>query len=500
MTDQLESNTVVDDLLKRVAESPSNVAAWQKIGLLLLKQKKPQRAIELLDQACSKNPQSVETATTLAMAYVHAGDSKAAIEWYRKALEPDPTNVDTLRQLAVLSEKRHDLEQARSYSDAILAVKPRDALAVVIKGRVIRRSSQAETALEFLEAAEPVEGEQRDIAAYWVERGRCLDTLGRFDDAFSCFSKGQTIDADKRPDVVDHITNTTKLLLREWNALTALKNRPSTYAPAPHFGTSPVFLVGFPRSGTTLLDSILDSHPSLSVLSEQSQIESIHRFLLKNDKDNDVNGPDGFELVESLRADYWSHVEQHTGTRPKNILIDKLPLNLLFIRTIHFLFPSAKIVMAVRHPCDACLSNFFQPFLLNLFMANFLTLEDAAKFYDSCMSHWQLAQQVLPLKVHTVRYEDVLEDFNATIGGLLEFLDVPWDDSVVTYHQHAAQRIIFTPSYEQVIKPIYQESRYRWHNYKHHMQSVLPTLHRHIAAFGYPDPYTDGQTLSESAR
>ena len=96
------------------------------------------------------------------------------------------------------------------------------------------------------------------------------------------------------------------------------------------------------------------------------------------------------------------------------------------MRTIHCLFPSANIVMVLRHPFDVCLSNFTQPFSLNLFMVNFLTLEDTASFYKSCMEIWQLSQSVLPLTVHTLRYEDVVESFEDRVNELLSFLNLSW--------------------------------------------------------------------------
>ena len=121
-------------------------------------------------------------------------------------------------------------------------------------------------------------------------------------------------------------------------------------------------------------------------------------------------------------------------------------------------------------------------------MANFLTLDDTARFYAACMTLWLLARDTLPLNVHTVRYEDVVENFAPTVQSLLAFLGQPWDDAVSAYHQHAAERTIITPSYEQVVQPLYQSSRNRWHSYRPQMEPVLPTLTPLITALGYPDP------------
>jgi hypothetical protein len=248
-----------------------------------------------------------------------------------------------------------------------------------------------------------------------------------------------------------------------------------------------VFLVGFPRSGTTLLDQILDGHPRLQVMEEKPALFDIRSTIdtmpggypsaLASLKETDI---------QNLRDRYLRNVERHIDRRPGTILVDKLPLNICSIPLIVRLFPNSRIILALRHPCDVVLSNFMQDYKLNDAMANFLTIDSAARFYKRVMGFWLQCVELFPLSVHTIKYEDLVHDFEGEIRNLLRFLDVDWNDAMLDYRRHAQhRRKIVTPSYAQVTEPIYERAKFRWMHYEDYLKPVLKDLQPFIKAFRY---------------
>jgi hypothetical protein len=187
-----------------------------------------------------------------------------------------------------------------------------------------------------------------------------------------------------------------------------------------------------------------------------------------------------------LRERYFEAVDGYFSRDPGMLLVDKFPLNIRHIPLIVRLFPSARIILAMRHPCDVVLSNFMQNYRINNAMANFFTIEDSALAYQQVMALWQKSISLLPVHYHTVKYESLVTDFNHEVGQLLEFLEVDWDDAVLAYDSHARKRgTIRTPSYQSVTEPIYQRAKYRWKRYQDQLQPVMKDLAPFIEAFGY---------------
>ena len=202
--------------------------------------------------------------------------------------------------------------------------------------------------------------------------------------------------------------------------------------------------------------------------------------------------PDGLAEIKpnhlaELRQIYFEELDKHLAPEDRSsIVIDKLPLNICLAGLIHRIFPQARFVFSLRHPCDCVLSCFMQEFRINEGMANFLDLEDAARLYDKIMDLWEQYKTVLPLDVHTVKYESLIEAFEETLTPLLDFLGVGWDDGVRDYTKTAIERgKIFTPSYNQVTQPLYTRARGRWERYREQMQPVLPPLLPWVGHFGY---------------
>ena len=237
---------------------------------------------------------------------------------------------------------------------------------------------------------------------------------------------------------------------------------------------SPVFMIGFPRSGTTLLDSILRSHTDIEVVEEKPMIEilisNIKNFTNGNLKRlNELND----DNLKELRNVYFEkrkiYLENNSNSK---IIIDKLPLNIIYVPEILRVFPNARFIFSLRHPYDSVLSCYFQNFKLNSSMSNFLKLEDSANFYDTVMQLWTTYKKIFNPKVYELKYEDLIFSFENSVKKVLNFLEIEWKDDLYNFNEIAKKRRITTPSYYQVTQPINNKAIGRWKNYNNQLNET----------------------------
>ena len=247
-------------------------------------------------------------------------------------------------------------------------------------------------------------------------------------------------------------------------------------------------MIGFPRSGTTLLDTILRSHPMIEVIEEKSSVKKIVNSLNKLTNNifegfNNIKDVNIKEIRKNYFEDLLSYIDHHDKDF---IYIDKLPLNIVYIAEILKIFPHAKFIISLRHPCDCILSCYMQNFKLNDSMSNFLNLKDTAATYDLIMNLLKIYKSKFNFNFYEIKYENLISKFDNEIKNLLGFLELPWNDSVLEYQKTASERErIFTPSYDQVIKPLYLKSAGRWKKYENKLSNVYPILEPWIKEFKY---------------
>jgi hypothetical protein len=244
----------------------------------------------------------------------------------------------------------------------------------------------------------------------------------------------------------------------------------------------PAFLVGFPRSGTTLLDTILMGHPSVEVLEEEPMLVQALQPL---GGFQTIAGASAAQL-KAARDLYFETAQSLTPLGTGNLLIDKNPLAMNELPLILRLFPEAKIIFALRHPCDVVLSCFITNFKLNSGMASFLHLETAAELYDLSFSYFEHACALFNPPVHRIAYENVVVDRDRELRPLFDFLGLKWSERVLDHQSTAKNRgHIKTASYAQVVEPIYTRSSGRWRNYRKHLEPVFPILEPWVRKLGY---------------
>ncbi len=228
-----------------------------------------------------------------------------------------------------------------------------------------------------------------------------------------------------------------------------------------------VFLIGFPRSGTTLLDTILRSHSKIKVLEEKPILLNLRHDFFKS-KNNNLSNL--LKITESeknyIRQNYLKKIILNNLDEEK-IIIDKLPLSIIELGFIKIIFPNAKIILAMRHPCDVITSCFFTFFKINDSMINFLQIDDTIDFYNSVFSLFEIYEKKFNLEYTIVKYENVVNNFKYEIISLLKFLGLEYEANLEKFYLTALNRPkISTPSYNQVINPLYQSSIGRWKNYE----------------------------------
>ena len=223
-------------------------------------------------------------------------------------------------------------------------------------------------------------------------------------------------------------------------------------------------------------------HPDVEVLEEEPTLHRAGELLA--DYPHLPGAPR--ELIATARERYFEEVTKRTPMLPGKLLIDKNPLYMVSLPLIRRLFPDARIILAVRHPCDVVLSCYTTNFKLNDGMSSFLRLDTTAELYDIAFSYFERSMQLLPMTAHTVVYEKVVADRERELKSLFEFLGLSWNDDLMDHQKTALNRgRIKTASYAQVAEPVYSRSAGRWLHYRSHLEPVLPVLKPWIEKFGY---------------
>ena len=249
----------------------------------------------------------------------------------------------------------------------------------------------------------------------------------------------------------------------------------------------PIFLVGFPRSGTTLLDTILRTNNSIEVIEEKPILRNFLRNLNVKTKNNFDNLDDlDKKFIQNMQNIYFEERAQYLDNKKTKTVIDKMPLNIIYIGEILRFFPNAKFIFALRNPYDSVLSCFMQQFELNPAMKNFTSLENSAILYDLVMKLWTIYRDIFSINCHFIKYEDLVTDFEKTTKEIFKFLKIDWSDNTKNFHITAKKRLnISTPSYNQITSPLYSRSISRWKNYEKEFKGLKNILDPWLDEFNY---------------
>ena len=391
---------------------------------------------------------------------------------------PSADEMRALRELALLLERTNRMDALRNLlEDAEALGIAREQLGYPAAAIALRNGDAAE-AKRLLELENP----ETDAVRWHRLMAKILDALGDTGNAFAAAVAMNRAVQDfddwvrKGAEYSRRIHGLARMVTPAW----VKRLRP--LQPGPR--RSPAFLVGFPRSGTTLLDTFLMGHPDTAVLEEFHMLGAAETML-----GNIAHLPDRTpDQLEQARRAYFAELDRHVDRDFAGLIVDKLPLNMLGLPVIYSLFPDARIIFAQRHPCDAVLSGFMQSFTLNDAMACFLTIDGAAGLYDAAMSLFSASRDALPIASHTLVYEELVADPEAALRPLIDFLGLAWRPELLDYRSTAKARgAIITPSYDQVVQPLTKAPSGRWRRYARELEPVLPILLPWAERLGYAD-------------
>jgi tetratricopeptide (TPR) repeat protein len=432
----------------------------------------------LMREAARVSPGIARLQTERGLAEAAAGDYAAAEAAFREAIRLDPRHIAPYLELGILLESLNRTDDLAALAEQAGGEGgPGGAEAGFLRAWALRRQGRFAEALPLAEGAPPSIDPMRKAQLI----GEIADRLGQNERAFAAFAEmnqaalAAKSGVDLGPDYAAEVQANAALLTPEWVA--SWPKLALAAEPSP-----PIFIVGFPRSGTTLLDTLLMNLPNLHVLEEMPPFEEVETALGGHKRLASLESAE----ANALRSLYFERVGALSPPGPGQTIVDKFPLHMARIAPVHRLFPDAKVVFVERHPCDVVLSCFMSNFALNRAMRCFTTLEGAARLYDTVLDAWTRASSLLPIRVHRLRYERLIADPEAEMRALLDFLGLAWDEKVLDNQAAAAKRThIATASYKQVTEPLYARSVGRWERYRDQMAPVLPILAPWAERLGY---------------
>ena len=487
LKDQGNLEEAMEAFNKALSLKPDYAEAYNNMGITLQDQGKLEEATTSFNKALSLKPDYAEAYNNMGITLKDQGKLEEAMEAYNKVLALKPDYAEAWSNGAEALEKWNKLKELGLWLErACQILKPIPSDISFMKSKLLWRNKDTHSAIKLIsnidiETIKPIR--QQD---YLNLKAKCYEALKDYDLAFDCFKHMNSFAIKSndysRLDPESYFQNISKRLASLKS--TSLDKPVNRIIEQPDF--LPAFLVGFPRSGTTLLDTILRSHSSIDVVEEKPLVHSAKAFVKQTGyPEIGQNLPQ--EVIAGARKAYVTELDKHREpVDNKSVLIDKLPLNLLQAPLIQQLYPRAKFILALRHPLDTILSCWMQNFKLNSAMANMVELDRIVEFYCVAMETFKICRTKYNLRVHQIKYEDLLEDFNGETSALLKFLDLDWENQMENYHKTALKRgRINTPSYSQVVQPIYKDAKYRWVNYEKYLRQYITRVEPWIDEFTY---------------
>lgn len=385
------------------------------------------------------------------------GDYDSALACYQQAINAGQPDITLLTSLASLLERCGKLNEAGQVITPVIQSGQANPEAVAIHAKLCKKSGNLAEPIQLIEAMldKPVTGDQRVNLHFCL--GDLYESKGDYDAAFKHYKKANETDAVNR-ESVDYLQYFRSIM--DFHT-------PDTYQKIPSSGNTsdlPIFIIGMPRTGTSLVEQILASHPDVYAGGERSDSFRIIDAVEKQHQ-NRSGFPDVLLTLEQsemkrISDEYITLIS--TLSRGKKRYTDKTPLHGLHLGFIKKLLPNSRIVLCRRNPLDTCLSIYFNRF--NSFHSYASDLTALGMFHNGFYKLVQHYTDTLRIEVLELQYESLVQDPEPWIRKLVEFCDLEWNDACL--HFHKTDRVVNTPSYDQVRQPMYTSSVNRWKHYE----------------------------------
>ncbi|MHB8285461.1 MAG: tetratricopeptide repeat-containing sulfotransferase family protein [Caulobacteraceae bacterium] len=491
----LEQEGRLDDamrLLQRAHEiAPGDLMTLNAIGHWLSKSARPGEALKVFDAVLAAQADYAAAHHGRGLAQAAMKDFEGAWESQLQAVTLDPHNSDVLGALASIAANRNDEVAARAYAEQALAMDPHQSNAVVTLGSLNFQAQRFDEVVSSLEALLTHGGMSglHTSAAYRL-LADALEAQGHYAEAMEAYVAANGILRAANAAVfeapgVERGPALTERLAAYFSAVP----KGAWTTPGPDRTQSEpvlehVFLVGFPRSGTTLLEQVLATHDKVVALEERLTLGEVG-FRFEDTASLDRLADMDAATADDLRRAYWDNVRAFGVEPAGKVFVDKLPLTTLWLPYVAKLFPDAKVVFARRDPRDVVLSCFRRRFLMNGAMYDFTDLVEAARFYAGTMALADVYRQMLPLAWYDHKHEDLVADFDAETRRLCAFLDLPWSETLNDFAETAKRRDVQTPSASQVRRGLYSDGMAQWRRYGEALAPIFPILRLWVQKLGY---------------
>lgn len=478
------------NLLQRaVAIAPGDIGARNALALCLQRLERPAEALVHIEELLKTQPQLAFVHANKGNALIALGNLGDARRSHLRALELEPNNLAALASLASIATQRGEHGEARRFASQALQLAPGfpDAILSIAAADLAEgEGAKAEAALHGLIADSRAGAWDRARASGLL--GDVLDAAARYSQAFDCYTTCNQALQQIHRNYADggSVTKFARSLTRALDAVASSAwPEPERFVESATDPSAHIFLIGFPRSGTTLLEVVLDGHPQVVSVEEHELLtDGVLRYMREplNLEPLAAAGPD---QLEELRAAYWSGVRRTGIAVAGKVFIDKHPLNTLKLPLIAKLFPKAKVLFAVRDPRDVILSCFRRRFKMNPAMYELLSLSGAAGLYDAVMNFADAAKLKLNLDWCEVRYEGLVADFEPRVRALCDFMGLEWHAGMGDFAQRVRNREHATPSTAQLSRGFSTSSVEQWRHYEPQLQAIMPQLMPWLQRFGY---------------
>jgi tetratricopeptide (TPR) repeat protein len=479
------------DFQAALADAPNDPALLDLLGLALAQTGRFGEAARALDSAIRLQPGLASAHVNRAWLRENLGDLAGAREGYRQALALEPALARAQAALALLAARAGRWAEAREAAQAALAIDPQDRgarLAIAMTDLGEGDAAAAERGARELLTPQ-LGGHDRGVLLTLI--GDAADRQGRADEAFGAWSSAnetlrQLWSRQFGPGLNEPGSAAVARLQRAF-ARTRPEDwrRPAEPSSAASAAAGHVFVLGFPRSGTTFLGQVLGAHPQVAAMDEVETLGEAGRGFLADEGGLERLAATPEAELDGYREAYWRRVEA-LGVDPKGrTVVDKLPMNTLGLPLIARLFPAAKVVFVRRDPRDVLLSCFRRQFTPSGMAFEFLSLDGAARYYDAVMRLAESYREALPLDLTVLRHEDLVADFAGQTERLLAALGLPEDPAVAGFAGAAAPQDIATPSAAQVSGGVSGEGVGQWRRYERQLAPAIRILQPWIDAFGY---------------
>ncbi|MFQ5468726.1 MAG: sulfotransferase [Gammaproteobacteria bacterium] len=487
---------------------PNLAETYSNLGNISLSLNHIQDAVQYYLTALAKNPELFVAYSNLGAAYTKLGALIKAEEALRQAITLMPTHAESYYRLGTICDTQGNLSDAAKYYQKCISINPKFIKAYCAQARVLIANGDQENAYKTVQP----------IIEAGIESLELVITLSLFSDKMDCqeqaiimaknllknktcesnnsittmlhFKLGDLYDKRKNFDQAFHhfeIANQSSGITYDINRVIAyfdllkkkftrdfLRQTPRSTVNAQQ----PVFIVGMPRSGTTLVEHILASHPEVFGADELDNIsrlvDKLPVLLQSSDNYPDCLNKLTATACNELANEYLDDINALTE-KPATRITDKMPQNFYHLGLISLLFPNAHIIHCKRNPLDNCLSYYFHHFVSGAhahgYSYNLTTLGQYYKQYESLMEHWK---KVLPVRLFEINYEDLINNQKELSHGLIDFIGLPWDERCLKFYK--SERLAKTASRDQVNQPVYSKSIDRWKNYEQHIQPLLDEL------------------------